>query len=102
MFGLKSKRQQTIEEVRARKPRIVAVGQGPAPKYYVIEDLPEGTVIKKIFTRQSKNLNKWRVGYHNAKTVYYGHTLEGALQEFFKNNPKFLARYWDNQETGGQ
>lgn len=85
------------EDTTLAEPSAAYKSVGPSPRY-VIEDLPQGTIIKKIFTRQSKNLNKWRVSYHGSKKFYYGHTLEVALQEFFKNNPRYLGRYLDNNE----
>lgn len=63
---------------------------------YNIDLLPEGIIIKRIFSR--KGVNQWLVRYHNRITEYYGPTLDSALDDFFRINPEMLSRYDENSK----
>ena len=57
----------------------------------MLDNLPEGVLIKRVFSR--KGVNKWMVRYQANNKEYYSPTIPGALATLFKNNKNLQKRY---------
>lgn len=95
----KASNHQASSQIKAALPK-------PLPNRdeklgFILNHLPEGVEIKRTATRGSVNQNRWRVGYQGRTPVYYGRTLEQALQEFFGINLDVAGKYTQLLEKAG-
>lgn len=106
MFGRKSlsARNQELrdenrtlrQQVLKRDRRLEQIADDPMGK--MVNNLPEGVIIKRITPRTSEF--KWMCQYRKNGTEYYGLTLEEALTELFRKNETVRERYLENLKTG--